>query len=221
VRSAEFRRRLLGRLSPLIHLTDRQIGQLELYYLLLARWNRKINLTALPLEPLGAATLDRLFVEPLAAGDDVPDGSSRWVDLGSGGGSPAVPLKIVREAADLLMIESRSRKAAFLREVIREVELPNSRVIGERFESIPRELVAEKSIDLVTVRAVRPDAGLVGFIERVLALGGRLLLFGSTDMAEILKSQNLQLRDGVSLPWDDKGRMKSYRVFHVEHSRPE
>ena len=56
------------------------------------------------------------------------------VDLGSGGGSPAIPLKIARQALKLTMIESKERKSMFLREAIRTLGLADSSVENDRFE---------------------------------------------------------------------------------------
>ena len=87
---------------------------LEAYFQLLTQWNAKINLTALPLDPPTDETFDRLLVEPLAASKQIPTHTpSVWFDLGSGGGSPAIPLKIARPALRLTMIESKERKSAF------------------------------------------------------------------------------------------------------------
>ena len=84
---------------------------LEAYFRLLTQWNAKINLTALPLEQPTDETFDRLLVEPLGAAKQLrADASLIWFDLGSGGGSPAIPLKIARPALRLTMIESKERK---------------------------------------------------------------------------------------------------------------
>ena len=97
---------------------------LEAYYRLLTQWNAKINLTALPLDAPTDETFDRLFVEPLGAAKQIPPQTpSVWFDLGSGGGSPAIPIKIARPALRLTMIESKERKGAFLREAIRALGL--------------------------------------------------------------------------------------------------
>ena len=86
--------------------------KLVTYLELLWKWNRKINLTAI-LEPEMA--IDRLLLEPLAAAAHLPAGGM-LADLGSGGGSPAIPLALALSPSKLLMVESRSRKASFLRE---------------------------------------------------------------------------------------------------------
>ena len=77
-------------------LDEALLTRLEIYYRLLSRWNTKINLTALPLEDLTDHAVDRLLIEPLAAARFVPESPLTWFDLGSGGGSPALPLKLVR-----------------------------------------------------------------------------------------------------------------------------
>ncbi|MBW8866026.1 MAG: class I SAM-dependent methyltransferase, partial [Acidobacteria bacterium] len=106
---------------------------LEQYFSLLARWNPKVNLTALPLNPPGDETFDRLFVEPVVAAAHIEplnfrDAPLKWIDLGSGGGSPAIPLKIVRPSWHLTMVEAKERKAAFLREAIRALRLQEADV---------------------------------------------------------------------------------------------
>jgi 16S rRNA (guanine527-N7)-methyltransferase len=151
---------------------------LEAYFRLLTHWNAKINLTSLPLEPPTDEAFDRLLVEPLAASKQIPaHASGVWLDLGSGGGSPAIPLKIARPALKLTMIESRERKSAFLREAVRVLELPDALVETERFEAsaVASEHVA--SADFVTARAVRIDAEFFQTAARMLKNGGQLFLF--------------------------------------------
>jgi hypothetical protein len=107
------------------------------YLSLLARWNRRINLTALPLgDPVPAATLDKLIVEPLVAAELFPTSEPVWFDLGSGGGSPAIPLRIARPSGSLTMVESRDRKCAFLREAVRTLGLSQTTVLSTRFEEL-------------------------------------------------------------------------------------
>lgn len=147
------------------------------YLELLAHWNRTMNLTGVPLEGFPDSSLDRLAVEPMLAAPFMPLTSIDWCDLGSGGGSPAIPLKILRPLASLTMVESRSRKAAFLREAVRTLELPNAHVAEARFQDLARDCPG--AADLVTVRAVKRDATLRSAVTTLLRPGGRLLAFGS------------------------------------------
>jgi 16S rRNA (guanine527-N7)-methyltransferase len=151
---------------------------LESYYRLLAQWNARMNLTALPLDPLTDATFDRLLVEPLCAAKQIPTHTPAvWFDLGSGGGSPAIPLKIARPALRLTMIESKERKGVFLREAIRVLGLEDSQVETSRFEEIAGKGAFSGTADYITVRAVKLDGELFQLAGKMLKMGGKLLLF--------------------------------------------
>ena len=156
-----------------------EIIRLEQYFALLARWNPTINLTSLALDPLSDATISRLLVEPLQVACRIDNAPLRWFDLGSGGGSPAIPLKIVRPLPTLTMVESRSRKAAFLSEVVRFLELTDAFVLQTRIEALENS-ESRGALDLVTMRAVRPDERLLGVVSALLVKGGRLCLFGGS-----------------------------------------
>ena len=149
------------------------------YFILLRRWNAKINLTALPLDPPSPATFDRLFVEPLVAAAWLQRPESSWFDLGSGGGSPAVPLKLCKASDPLTMVESRGRKAAFLREVVRELNLRDTRVEAVRFEALFARAELRESATLVTTRAVRSDEAFLQVGRFLLKPGGVLLNLGA------------------------------------------
>jgi 16S rRNA (guanine527-N7)-methyltransferase len=179
VTGGEFRDRLEQRLafSSVPTPTDDAFDKLQTYFELLARWNAKINLTALPLDEPTDDAIDRLFTEPLAAARHFPTGVDGWFDLGSGGGSPAIPLQVATGAAGLTMVESRERKAAFLREVVRILEIRAS-VENMRFEDLGDGRHGGIA-DVVTVRAVRPDAAMFSAAATVLKKAGRLLIFQS------------------------------------------
>jgi 16S rRNA (guanine527-N7)-methyltransferase len=177
VTSREFRDRLTRRARKArVALPTEVVAPFEAYFRLLAQWNVKINLTGLPLQPPTDETFDRLFIEPLVASTLVAESPGVWFDLGSGGGSPALPLKMIRPALSLTLVESKTRKAAFLREVVRVLGLPGTDVANVRFEELQTKV--DRTADLITVRAVRPDAALFDVSARLLKSGGHLLLFG-------------------------------------------
>ena len=213
----EFRERLARRTRRAkAPITLAMLEPLEAYYRLLAQWNAKINLTALPLDAPTDETFDRLLVEPLAAARQVHDAPIIWFDLGSGGGSPAIPLKIARPGLKLTMVESKTRKGAFLREAIRTLGLTNTVVAEERFEELAGRDDSQGSGHLVTVRAVRADAALFEAAAQLLGDGGRLLLFRpshdpSPDPPGFVSALTVQLTDAPP------AFLSIYkRVFHVE-----
>ena len=155
-----------------LEVPDQLSRRLFAYFELLQRWNHKINLTALV--ELDQA-LDRLLLEPIAAAQVLPR-HANLADLGSGGGSPAIPLALALESPELLMVESKSRKAAFLREAARETRV-NAIVEAARFEQVSKSRSFTGRFDLVSVRAVRPDAEVLGAAAALLKPGGSVALF--------------------------------------------
>jgi len=198
--------------------TPAMLERLEAYFSILKRWNARMNLTALPLEHPTDETLDRLFVEPLAAARHVADAGGAWFDLGSGGGSPAIPLKIARPSLRLVMIESKARKAAFLRETVRSLGLSGSRVENARFEDVAAEFGEGGIADLVTVRAVKADDVLFGASAQLLKKNGRLLMFRPSN--EPVRADGFELTDTVELIRSSRAFLTVFsRVFHVEQRR--
>jgi 16S rRNA (guanine527-N7)-methyltransferase len=212
VTSREFRERLSRRARRArVVLPEGVLAPFETYFRLLAKWNLKINLTALPLQSPTDTTFDRLFIEPLAAGALVHDAAGTWFDLGSGGGSPALPLKMIRPSLSLTLVESKARKAAFLREVVRALKLPETEVANVRFE----ELQANSDADVVTVRAVRPDHSLLGVSARLLRIGGHLVLFGKPSR---LTHEAFRVEKLEQMSHAEPVATSYVRVFHVEQN---
>lgn len=194
--------RLVERASAAgIELSPSLATRLESYYRLLAHWNASINLTALQLDPINDHALDRLLIEPLAGARYISVSSATaptWFDLGSGGGSPAIPLKLAVPTTRLTMVESRERKAAFLREAIRTLELEESAVEGSRIETVAATHPLAGSIDLITVRAVRIDPSLFGSIRLLLRPRGRVVFFGGK-RGELSVPRDFQILESPSV----------------------
>jgi 16S rRNA (guanine527-N7)-methyltransferase len=193
VTSAEFQLELRSRaeLADLV-IDPALLAPLETYYRLLVRWNAAVNLTALRLEPLTSEAIDRLLIEPIAAARSLAEvPKSTWFDLGSGGGSPALPLLLACPSFHLTMIEARERKAAFLREAVRTLGVTADVEIG-RFEETARQRPG--TAGLVTARGVRVDAAFGVAAAKLLCSHGILALFGS----EIRRADVIDGFDGVS-----------------------
>ena len=171
-----FRERLEARLAAAnLAVTAAKIAQLDQYFQILLRWNRTINLTGLELDPLSDQAIDRLFCEPIAAVLHFPSTARSWVDIGSGGGSPAFPVKIAIPALPVTLVEIRDRKCAFLREAARDLKLLRTSVVNQRFEEAAAWM---DRADLITLRAVRAHPQLSQAIAHVLEDHGLVLVFG-------------------------------------------
>jgi len=119
---------------------------------LLIKWQQIQNLVS-------RETLDLFWTRHVADSLQILNYTSReesfYLDIGSGGGFPAIPLAIAlkESGASFVLVESNSRKVAFLRAVARELEL-NLKVVDERIENfVSRETVAPQ---VITARAVAP-----------------------------------------------------------------
>jgi 16S rRNA (guanine527-N7)-methyltransferase len=202
--------RIAALLEPFLDrpLSPAQLDQISTYIDLLLRWNARINLTAIR-DP--EQIVPRHFGESLfmarhlfpdpditpSEGSSKLDGSKldgsmrearsskpmRVVDLGSGAGFPALPIKIWAPEIQLTMIESNHKKAAFLREATRALTLTNVEVIAERAESVAglirstagdNEQTAFQPAEVVTFRAVENFNQILPLATRFLSPGARL-----------------------------------------------
>jgi 16S rRNA (guanine527-N7)-methyltransferase len=138
---------LLGaKLAGICEVSGSQAERLRRHYELLVRWNRVINLTASrTLED----AVERHYCESLFAACHLPPSHSSIADLGSGAGFPGIPVAVMRPDCSVVLIESHQRKAAFLREAIRELGLANVRVIPGRAAAV------QESFEWVVSRAVK------------------------------------------------------------------
>jgi 16S rRNA (guanine527-N7)-methyltransferase len=121
---------------------------------------------------------------------------SSAIDIGSGAGFPGLPLKIWSPSLRLTLIESNGRKATFLREVSRALQLAGVEIVSKRAEGV------EAQAELITVRAVERFESVLPVAERLVSPSGRLgLLIGSAQQ-EIAKKllPRLKWQDSLAIP---------------------
>ena len=133
-----------------IELSDFQISQFEEYERLLLKWNQKINLISKNDE--GKIVVHHFF-DSLAVSKHLK-GKSKGIDIGSGAGFPAVPLKIVNPNISYTLVESIGKKAGFLDVLIKKLKLKNIDVANGRAEDLSLDNSYRKQFDFATVRAV-------------------------------------------------------------------
>jgi len=112
-----------------VELSEGQHAQLLAYLALLIKWNKAYNLTAVrdPDEMVSRHLLDSLSVMPFIH-------SERWLDVGSGGGMPGIPLAILHPDKQVTVLDSNGKKTRFLTQVKMELKLDNLQVIHKRVE---------------------------------------------------------------------------------------
>ncbi len=171
--AAAARAALASLLDARLPLPANALDALEHYVALLLSANERLNLTRL-IEPADVARLHLL--DALAALPLLDAASpSLAVDLGSGGGVPAIPLAIARPAIRWTLVESVGKKAAALRSFVSALSLANVEVIADRAEALGRNPVLRERFDLATARACAPLPVLAELALPLLRPGGELI----------------------------------------------
>jgi len=179
--SAETIRRALAGFG--LEVDDKQVSQIQRFIRILTHWNEKLNLTAIrdPVE-----ILHRHFCESMFAAAAVPMEFGRLADIGTGAGFPGIALKIFRPDLELFLVESNIKKGTFLAEVVRELELTNSRVLISRYEELGEELAP---LEYVCARALGDHRTFLKWAASAQLSAGRLVLWiGGRDLDEIQES---------------------------------
>jgi 16S rRNA (guanine527-N7)-methyltransferase len=161
----------LAGLSP-EPLGDRALDALHAHYQELSAWNRRLSL-------IGPGTLgeilERHYGESLAALPLIPPDARQGLDVGSGAGFPGFVLAAARPGLEMTLAEARERKWAFLSAAARKASLP-CRCLNVRV-SIPLPAGLPASLDVVTTRALKLEADVLGALAERLGAQGRILLW--------------------------------------------
>ena len=159
-------------------LSQGQLEQVSTYLDLLLKWNAKMNLTAVrrPEEIIA-----RHFGESLFAARKLFDVKVQTaIDLGSGAGFPGLPMALYSPETKITLIESQNKKATFLKEVARSLNLKNVSVFAGRAEDFPSKAA------LVCLRTVEKFEQATEVAAGLLQAGGRLALMISAAQQDLL-----------------------------------
>lgn len=157
-------------------------ADLESFAALLRKWQPAQNLVS-------RETLDALWArhmrDSLQILQHLTGRERQFLDIGSGGGFPALPLAIALKGQDcqFILIEANQRKCAFLRTVARELNL-TVKVVNARAETVESGEITPS--DLITSRATAPLGLLLGLMAPFAGAGARLLLHKGREYGEEL-----------------------------------
>jgi 16S rRNA (guanine527-N7)-methyltransferase len=133
-----------------IVLSPGQTRQLAVHAVELVRWNQKVNLTAIT-DPFEVAV--KHFLDSLPALRSIPEDAT-LLDLGSGGGFPGLPLKVLRPSLTITLIDASRKKVNFLKHVIRTLKLDKIEALHIRAEDLANDPLYRHKFDVVISRAV-------------------------------------------------------------------
>jgi 16S rRNA (guanine527-N7)-methyltransferase len=148
------------------------LSQLSLYLDLLLKWNARTNLTAIR-DP--EEIVSRHFGESLFAARHLASNTPTLLDFGSGAGFPGIPIGLLRPDIQVTLAESQNKKASFLREAVRTLNLST-----EVWPSRVEEMSIDRRFHTVTLRAVDNMEAALGLAKVHVVSGGQLLLLTTT-----------------------------------------
>ncbi len=164
---------MAGALALGLRLRPGQVAAFRTYRQEIGRWSARTNLTALrePEDIVRAGFLDSLACLPL-----IPPEAWRVVDVGSGAGFPALPLKLVRPDLSFTLVEASRKKASFLQHMVRSLRLTGVRVVHCRVEAMARDPQEMGRYDVALARAIAPPPEQGQMVRPFLRSGGLFLV---------------------------------------------
>ena len=156
--------------------------QLSNFMDLLKTWNRKYNLTKIESDQ---GIYYEHFYDSVIVFKFFPlNGDERLLDLGTGGGFPGIPIKLVRPQLDMVLLDSSFKKIWFLRKVIRGLNLHEISLCHARAEEIGHEMSHREGYEVVTTRALSSLAVLVELAFPLMTIKGKLIAWKTADQLE-------------------------------------
>lgn len=175
----------------LVHVSRETLARLDAFVVLLLKWQSKVNL-------IGRGTEDEIWSRHIADSLQLVELAPEarvWIDLGSGGGFPGLVIACVlakETGAQVHLVESNLRKAAFLRETVRVLRVP-ALVHAQRIEDFVSSFT--DSADVVTARALAPLPEIFAYAAPLMKKGAKALFPKGQDveaeLTEAAKSWNI------------------------------
>lgn len=181
--SAEWQQLIIdGAQSFEINIDQSYTEQFAIHAAELIKWNRKINLTTIT-RPKDVAL--KHFLDSIIPSLLIPPGA-KILDIGSGGGFPGIPLKILMPSLSVVLIDASRKKISFLKHVIRTLKLENIEAWHMRAEELAQKQAAAKRFDVIISRALASVENLILMAAPLLAKDGVIVAMkGAKPLQEI------------------------------------
>lgn len=168
-----------------IEISVEQFDKFEKYYNLLIEFNQKFNITAITEKK---EVYIKHFIDSLLCIKKI--GCGKLIDIGSGGGFPALPIKIMRDDLNVTLLEATGKKCIFLQTVIKELGLKNMIVINGRAEDFAKKSNFREVFDICTARAVARLNTLCEYTLPFVKVGGTFIAFKGEVNEELKEGEN-------------------------------
>jgi len=191
-----------------LKLNTEQIKQFYVYMHLLLEWNEKINLTAIT-EP--NEIIIKHFIDSLTINSYIKE-DSKVIDVGTGAGFPGIPLKILREDIECLLLDSSNKKITFLDEVIEKLKLKKIAAIHARAEELGQNKDYREEYDIAVSRAVAPLNILLEYMLPYVKAYGQCICMKGPKLEEELK----QSKEAVGILGGEIQEVKRFILSDAE-----
>jgi 16S rRNA (guanine527-N7)-methyltransferase len=191
-----------------------QARQFAVHGRCLLEWNRTINLTAIT-NPEDVAV--KHFLDAIAPLPHLP-AHGRLLDIGTGGGFPGLPVKVMRPELSVTLIDGIRKKVNFVKYVIRQLELENIRALQARAEEMGRDMTYTGGFQTIVSRALAEPDHFLGLAAPLLAPQGRVIAYQGLHRS----TSSATTQDGACLTCGNRRfqvTVQHYRLPFIEDSR--
>ena len=192
-----------------------QVRQLSFHCDLLIQWNQKINLTAItdPYEVAVKHVLDAIAPIKWIQNE------ARVLDMGSGGGFPGIPLKIINPSLYVTLMDSVTKKVSFLKHVIRTLKIKGCTAISGRVEALGIQKEYAGKFDVVVSRSFASLDKIIQWGKPFAASPGRIIALKGKNIHEEIASPELKnCLNSTRISIEDI-KIKNYTLPHANMNR--
>lgn len=151
-----------------IEVNNEELEKLYKYMIGIIEWNDKVNVTAITEEKL---FIVKHFVDSLLINHYL-QGKESVIDIGTGGGFPGIPLKILNKETKFTLIDSVNKKLNVIRDLSEKIELENLEIIHTRAEDLASKNEYREKYDVATTRAVSNLSTILEYMLPFVKVGG-------------------------------------------------
>lgn len=167
-----------------INIVEENIKLFYDYMKYLLNWNEKINLTAIKDEK---EFIVKHFIDSLTISEFLGD-NKRIIDVGTGGGFPGIPLKLLNDSLNISLIDSVNKKIMVLKDIINKMNLENVEALHTRAEDLAQNKDYRECFDVAVSRAVSNMNTLVEYLLPFVKIGGYVICMKGPGYEEELNS---------------------------------
>ena len=170
-----------------IEISEAESNKLYMYMNLMLEWNNKINLTSITDEQ---DIIIKHFIDSLSINKYLSK-NKNVMDVGTGAGFPGIPLKILNEDIEFILVDSLNKRINFLEEVKKKLDINKLELIHSRIEDLAKDIKYREKMDIVVSRAVANLSVLSEYMLPFVRIGGFCICMKGPNIdAELENSKN-------------------------------